>query len=46
MSAGTRGDRLAVEDIDIPPQFVVLRTVAGIAQRYAEIERLSSCAAR
>ena len=40
MSTGTWGDDLAVKDIDIPPQFVVLSAVAGIAQRDAEIKRI------
>src|SRR5664280_113291 len=40
MSPGTRADNLAVEDVNIPPHLVVLRAVAGIAQRDAEIEWL------
>src|SRR5450756_976683 len=40
MCAGTWGDDLAVQDIDIPPQLVVLRAVADITQRDAEINRI------
>ncbi len=39
MRAGAGGDDLAVDDIDIPPCFVVLRGVAGIAQRQTEVQR-------
>ena len=40
MSAGAGRDDLAVEDIDIPSQFVVLCAVAGITQRETEIKRI------
>jgi hypothetical protein len=40
MSAGTGRNDLAVKNIDIPPKFVVLSAVAGIAQRDAEIKRI------
>ncbi len=32
VGAGTGRDDLAVNDVDIPPQFVVLGIVAGIAE--------------
>jgi len=38
ISAGTRSDDLAVNDINIPPQFIVLGTVGNVAQRDAEIK--------
>ena len=38
VSAGTWMDNLAVNDIDIPPEFVVLGAVAGVAQRDAKVE--------
>jgi hypothetical protein len=38
MSAGTGGNDLAVNDVDIPPKFFVRSIVAGIAQGDAEIK--------
>ena len=40
-----RGYILAVKDIDIPPQFVVLSVVDAIAQRDAEIKGSFLCRA-
>ena len=39
VSAGTGVDHLAVQDIDIPSELVVLSIVARIAQSDAEIKR-------
>ena len=40
MGAGAGGNDLAVNDVDKPPEFVVLSAVAGVAQRDAEINRV------
>jgi len=42
MGAGTGLNDLAVQNIDIPTRFVVLRGIAGIAQRQAEVDRILS----
>ena len=39
VSAGAGGDHLAVDDIDIPSQLVVLSVVGRIAESDAEIKR-------
>ena len=43
MGAGTGGDDLAVEDIDVPLELIVLGVVDGVAQGDAEIKWLFLC---
>jgi len=40
MRAGAGPDNLAVENVDIPPKFIVLRGVAGVSKRNTKVQRV------
>jgi hypothetical protein len=45
LDSGIGVDVLAVEDVDVPAQLVVLGVVAGVAQGDAKVDRLLPCMA-